>query len=109
MSGGAYDYVYRALIMGDIESVVEGRWKLEEIAEGLAAHGYPEAVAPVAAICARIAALDAWSQGLARDGLPELLKAFEWWQSGDTNEGHFREDLDKYLFGRDGSGEESES
>ena len=97
MSGGSFDYAYRSLYLGEIEEMARARRCISDMAESMAREGYPEAAAPLAAILARIDALDAWVQGLAKDGLPNMMKAYEWWQSSDYSEDQFRYELDKYL------------
>ena len=100
MSGGSFNYVCHKLAMGEVAEVAAARYDLRQMADAMAAEGYPEAAAPLAAIVARIDALDAWAQGLTRDGIYDLTKAFEWWQSGDYGKDAFERALAAYLEGR---------
>lgn len=100
MSGGSFDYAYRAITWGDIGEVATNRHQFARMADAMAAAGYPAAAAPLAAIVARIDALDAWVQGLSSDGVDDLAKAFEWWKSCDWSEEQFRAELERYLDGR---------
>lgn len=100
MSGGSFDNVYTKLVLGGVADVAAGRYQLARMADAMAEEGYPEAAAPLAAIVARIDALDAWATGLAADGVAELCKSFEWWKSMDSSREDFEADLDKYLEGR---------
>lgn len=100
MSGGSYDYAYRLLYMQEMAELANAGYQLNRMAEDMAAAGYPEAAAPLTAILARLRALEAWAVGLAGSGVPELCKAFEWWQSSDSSEDAFRAELAKYLEAR---------
>lgn len=100
MSGGSFNYVYEKLYTQELAELAGAGYDLDRIADAMAEAGYPEAAAPVCAILGRLRALEAWAIGLSQSGLPELLKAFEWWQSGDWGKDQFEAELAKYLDGR---------
>ncbi|GAB4582608.1 hypothetical protein [Nocardia sp. IFM 10818] len=87
MSGGKYDYIHSANLIefGAMDTLETVRDRLN----GLVDAG--DAAQEVQHI------LDALNAAVERrDALAEVLRALEWWDSGDYDEGQFREALAKF-------------
>ena len=96
MSGGSFNYAYRAILLAEVDIFAENRWSVERIAEELLKLGYDDAAGELFDLLGWLKSVEARLQSAERRGLHDVMKALEWWRSADWGADQLSAAIEKY-------------
>lgn len=92
MSGGSYDY----LCFKGADELVCHQGVIDEMASRLSGLGYAQDAARETFELLQIIRAYETRVSVIRDRLEPIWRSIEWWDSGDSGEDRFKEDLEEY-------------